>query len=49
MPKESATIFCNGWNDGYHFIIKEPEKEFKSQTICLRENNEKYITFTVLI
>ena len=32
----------------FHFIIKELPKEFKKQFTCLRENLEKYITFTVL-
>ena len=35
--------------DNYHFIIKELAEEFKKQFTCLRENTEKYITFTVLI
>ena len=32
-----------------HFIIKELAEEFKKQFICLGENTEKYITFTVPI
>ena len=30
-------------------IIKELAEEFKKQFICLGENTEKYITFTVPI
>ena len=33
----------------YHFIIKKLAEEFKQQFTCLKENNEKYITFTVPI
>ena len=33
----------------YHFIIKEIAKEFEGQFECLRENTEKYITFSVPI
>ena len=40
--------FQNGSKYDYHFIIKELE-EFKKQFICLEENTEKYITFTVPI
>ena len=32
-----------------HFIIKELTKEFEGQFECLRENIEKYITFSVPI
>ena len=31
----------------YHFIIKEVADEFKGQFECLRENTEKYKTFSV--
>ena len=31
----------------YHFIIKELAEQFKGQFKCLRENTEKYITFSV--
>ena len=31
------------------FIIKELAEEFKKQFTCLRENTEKYTTFTVPI
>ena len=33
----------------YHFIIKEPAKEYNEQFECLEENTEKYITFSVPI
>ena len=36
-------------NYDYHFIIKELAEEFRKQFTCLRENTEKYITFTVPI
>ena len=39
--------YHNGSNCDYHFIIKELAKDFKKQFICLGENTEKYITFTV--
>ena len=31
----------------YHFIIKELAEQFKGKFKCLRENTEKYITFSV--
>ena len=46
VPKK---VFHNGWNYDYHFGIKELAEEFKKQFTCLRENNEKYLTFTVPI
>ena len=46
VPKK---VFHNGWNYDYHFSIKELAEEFKKQFTCLRENNEKYLTFTVPI
>ena len=48
MPKK-ILVFHNGSNYDYHFIIKELAEEFKRQFICLGENTEKYITFTVPI
>ena len=41
-------VFHNGSNYDYHFIIKE-QKNLKKHFICLGENIEKYITFTVPI
>ena len=45
--KKNPINFKNGSNYDYHFIIKELVEEFKKQFICLRQNTEKYITFTV--
>ena len=42
-------IFYNGSNYDYDFIIKDLAEEFKKLFTCLRENTEKYITFTVPI
>ena len=42
-------VFYNGWNCYYHFIIKQPAKEFEWEFNCLRENTEKYKTFSVPI
>ena len=46
-PKEIPTGFNNGFTYDYHFIIKELAKGFDGK--CLRENTEKYITFSVPI
>ena len=42
-------MFHNGSIYDYHFIIKELVKEFEGNFECLRENSEKYITFSVPI
>ena len=42
-------VFQNGSTYEYHFIINKLAKEFVSQLECLRENTEKYITFSVPI
>ena len=42
-------VFYNGSNDHYHFIVKELAVEFKKEFTCLRENTEKYMTFSVPI
>ena len=47
-PKKVPTVFHNGSNCGYYFIIKDLA-EFKKQFTCLGENTEKYIIFTVPI
>ena len=47
VPKTIPTVFHNGSNYDYHFIIKELAEEFKKHFTCLGENTEKYITFTV--
>ena len=49
VPKRILIFYDNRSNYGYHFIIKELAEEFKKQSICLGENTEKYITFTVPI
>ena len=46
-PKNIPIVFHNGSNCAYHFVIKKLAAEFKKQFTCLRENTEKYITFTV--
>ena len=45
--KENREVFHNGSNYDYRFIIKELTEEFKKQFICLGENTEKCVTFTV--
>ena len=45
--KENREVFHNGSNYDYRFIIKELTEEFKKQFICLGENTEKWVTFTV--
>ena len=47
--KEIPTLFQNGSNYDYHFIIKELAEEFEKKFTCLGENTEKYITFSVPI
>ena len=47
VPK--AIVFYDGSNYDYPFIIKYLDKEFKKQLICLGENTENNITFTVTI
>ena len=49
VPKRIHIAFHNGSTDDYHCIIKELAEEFKKQFTRLRENTEKYITFTVTI
>ena len=49
IPKEIPTVFHNGSTYDYHFIIKELVNEFDGNFECLRENTEKYITFSVPI
>ena len=48
-PKEIPIAFHNDSTYNYDFIIKKLAKEFKGQFECLRENTEKYITFSVPI
>ena len=42
-------VFYNGSTYDYHFIIKQLAIKFKGEFECLRENSEKYITFSVPI
>ena len=42
-------VFHNGFNDEYHFIIKELAEEFYFQFECLGENTKKYVSFFVPI
>ena len=42
-------MFHNSSTYDYHFIIKELVEEFEGEFQCLRENREKYITFSVPI
>ena len=46
-PKKIPVVFHNGSTYDYHFIINQLAKEFDGQFACLRENTEKYITFSV--
>ena len=48
-PKKFPVVFPNGSTYDYHFIINQLAKIFKGQPECLRENTEKYITFSVPI
>ena len=49
MLKKIPTVFHDGSNYDYHFIIKELAEEFKKQFTCLGQNTENNITFTVPI
>ena len=49
MIKEIPVLFHNGSTYDCHFIIKELAKEFEEEFECLRENTEKYVTFSVPI
>ena len=49
VPKKIPTVFHNGSNYDYHFIIKKLGEYFRKQFTCLRKSNEKYATFTVPI
>ena len=48
-PKEIHVVFYNSFTYVYHFIIQELAEKFEGQFECLRENTEKYITFSVPI
>ena len=47
--REIPVVFHNSSIYDYHFIIKELVKEFDGNFECLRENTEKYITFSAPI
>ena len=47
--KKIPVLFHNGSTYDYHFIIKELAKEFEGEFDWLRENTEKYVTFSVSI
>ena len=47
VPKEIPIVFHNGSTYDYHFVIKKLADEFKGEFESLRENTEKYITFSV--
>ena len=49
IPKEIPVVFHNGSTYDYHFIIKELAEEFEGEFELLRENTEKYITFSIPI
>ena len=48
-PKEIPIVFHNSSTYDYHFIINKLAKALNGQLECLRENTEKYITFSVPI
>ena len=48
-PKEIPVVFPNRSTYDYHFIINQIAKEFEGKFQCLRENTEKFITFSVPI
>ena len=47
IVKGIPVMFHNGSVYDYHFIIKYLAREFKSNSECLGENTDKYISFTV--
>ena len=49
IPKEIPIVFHNGSTYDYHFIIEQLTIEFKGEFECLRENTEKYLTFSAPI
>ena len=49
IPKEIPVMFHNGFKYDYHFITERLAREFKGYFKCLREDTEKYITFSVPI
>ena len=49
MPKKIPIIIHNRLTYDNHFMIKQLSEEFEVQFKCLRENTEKYITYSVPI
>ena len=49
VPKEIPVVIHNGSTYDYHFINKQLAEEFEGHFERLRENIEKYITFSVPI
>ena len=49
VTKNIPVVFHNGSTYDYHFTTKQLAEKFKGQFECLRENTEKYITFSILI
>ena len=49
IQREIPVVLHNGSTYDYHFIIRELAKQFKGNMECIRENMEKYITFSVLL
>ena len=49
MLNEIPAVFHNGLNYDYHFLTKELAKELEKELECLRENTEKYKTYSVPI
>ena len=49
VPQEIPVKIRNGSTYDYHFLIKELAEEFKGEFECLRENTEKYISFSVIL
>ena len=47
VPKKIPIVFDNGSTYDYHFVIKQLAEDFQGQFECLRENTEKYISFSV--
>ena len=49
LSKKILTVFHNGSKYDYHFVIEDLPKKLKKEFYFLKENTEKYITFTVPI
>ena len=49
VPKKIPVVFHNGSKYDYHFVIKQLAEVFEGQFECLRENTEKFISFSVPI